>query len=353
MTIGIGIIGCGMVAEQYHLPGFADCKGARVVALADVVKERAEKVSKAFGIEEVYTDWREMIKRRNIDAVSVCAPNFLHAEMVIAFAQAKKHILVEKPMAISLKDADSMIEAAEKNGVYLMVEQIQRFNPAHRIAKQIIDSGTVGRINTINGRIAHGGPELWSPTGSQWFLKKKEALGGSMIDIGIHEIDLIRWLVGKRVVGVSAFMGTFEKQGEVDDNGVCIFKFEDGTFGRVESSWTAKYKPFEMNTMVYGEKAELAIFVNADASENEIIVNLKEPKGKFRPDIPKEDWLKKPFHYFVECIQKRVKPFVSGEEGRDSLEVILAAYQANDSGRVIKLPVEESEGKITTICSSR
>ncbi len=333
--VRIGVIGCGAIAVVEHLPGFAKCRNGRVMAVADIDEKKAVCAAKKFGIKEYYSDYRKMLERDDIDAVSIATPNFLHRDMAVKSAGAGKHILVEKPMASTMKEADEMIKAAKKNKVILMVEQTHRFLPANQKARDLLVKGIIGRVTTTRGRVGHGGPESWSFSG-KWFFRKKEAFGGVMADMGIHEIDVMRWMLRKEIKEVSAFMGTLEKKIEVEDNGVCLMKFSDGTFGIMEASWTTR--PGVAQTTFYGEKGTMVVNAIGD-------ITVKLASGRtITPKVPSRGnygtKYGSPYQYFVNCVEKGEKPFVPGEEGRRSLEVVIAAYESNRTGKVVRLPLK-------------
>ncbi|MCX7919945.1 MAG: Gfo/Idh/MocA family oxidoreductase [bacterium] len=335
MKVKVGIIGCGAIVQRVQLPKFKACKEAEVVAVADSNEKVAKQVAAEFGVPHYYTDWKELIARGDIDAVSIATPNYLHAPMTIAAANAKKHVLVEKPITVSMRDAHAMISAAKKNNVYLMVEQVHRFRPHHEVAKELIESGIIGKITSIRGYFGHMGPEFWSPTG-KWFFSKTEAVGGAMADLGIHAIDTIRYILGKEVKQVAAFIGTLEKKIEIEDNGVCILQFTDETFGTLAASWT--YKPGSMQYTFYGTKGTM--WVGAGLKyDKPIVIETIAPSGILLPDIPAESKFGNPYQYFVNCILKQEEPFVNGEEGAKSLEVILAAYKSSREKRFVELPL--------------
>jgi UDP-N-acetylglucosamine 3-dehydrogenase len=255
--------------------------------------------------------------------------------MTIAACNAKKHVLVEKPITVTMKDADAMIATANKNKVILMVEQVHRFMPHHEKAQELLQAGIIGKVTTIRGYFGHMGPEYWSPTG-KWFFNKKEAVGGAMADLGIHAIDTIRYILGKEVVQVAAFVGTLEKKIEIEDNGVCIMQFDDGTFGTLSASWT--YKPGSMQYTFYGTKGTMWVGGNLK-HDKRILIELIKPAGTLMPDIPEVSKYGTPYQYFINCIIKGEKPFVSGEEGAKSLEIILAAYKSSKEKRFVDLPL--------------
>lgn len=341
--IRVGIIGCGKISERASLPNLVNYQQkAKVVCLCDIKKSRAQGLARQFGLNvDIQTNWRRLVKRKDIDAVFVNTPNYLHEEMAVAAAKNKKHILVEKPIAISVKGANNMIKAARQSKVYLMVEQTQRFDPIHQAAKKVLDSGVLGKIHNIRGRIGHAGPEYWSEGTSPWYYQKKKSGGGCMVDIGVHIADLVRWFKVKKVVAIFARIQTLEKNIPVDDNATVLLKFADGSKGEFECSWTTR--PYEVLTYVYGRKGKLATSVGGKqpllltlaktGSGNDPNCTLKEKI----PPIGAGDGWKNAIHYFIDCLINKRKPFVSGEEGRDTLKVILAAYESNRRGKWVKM----------------
>ncbi len=342
--IKVGIIGCGKITERASLPNLLNYKHkCKVVSLCDVMKNNANEMAEKFALKnvDIMGDWRKLVKRDDLDVIFVNTPNYLHEKMVIEAARNKKHILVEKPIAISLKAADNMIKEAKAARVFLMVEQTQRFDPVHQAAKKVLNSGALGRIHNIRGRIGHAGPEYWSEGKSSWYYDKKKSGGGCMVDIGVHIADLIRWFKAKKVVEVFARIQTMEKKIPVDDNATVLLKFADGTKGEFECSWTTR--PYEVLTCVYGEKGKL---ITSIGSQQPTVLTLaKTGKGEDPNCTRKEEYPRigpgsgweNAVHYFIDCIRKKQKPFVSGGEGRETLKVILAAYESNKRGRWVKI----------------
>jgi len=343
-VIRVGIIGCGKITERASLPNLVNYQDkCRVVCLCDIKKERAHRLAKKFALEnvDILKDWRKLVKRDDLDVVFVNTPNYLHEQMSVGAAKNGKHILVEKPIAISLKAADNMINAAKDAGVFLMVEQTQRFDPVHQAAKKVLDSGVLGKIHNIRGRIGHAGPEYWSEGKSGWYYEKKKSGGGCMVDIGVHIADLVRWFKVKKVVGVFARIQTCEKKIPVDDNATVLLKFADGSKGEFECSWTTR--PYEVLTYVYGEQGKLTTSIGSQQPVKLTLATTgkgKDPNNVLKEEFPRTGpgggW-ENAVHYFIDCVRKKQKPFVSGEEGKETLKVIMAAYQSNRTGRWAKV----------------
>jgi predicted dehydrogenase len=344
MTVRVGIIGCGKIAERASLPNLVNYKEkAEVKVLCDVDVSKAKALKDKFELcgADVVKDWKKLVTRKDIDAVFVDTPNYLHEEMTVGAAENKKHILVEKPITITVKSADKMIKAAKSNGVYHMVEQTHRFNPIHQAAKSVLESGMLGKIHNIRGRIGHAGPEYWSEGKAHWFYDKKRSGGGAMVDIGVHITDLIRWFAAKPITEVFATIRTIEKGVKVDDNATVLLKFEDGSKGEIECSWTTR--PYEVMTFAYGTKGKMITNLGADKPIKVVMANTNKGEDpnctleELYPEVgPGGDW-ENSVHYFVDCLVKGERPSVSGEEGRETIRIIRAAYESNESGKWVKI----------------
>lgn len=342
--VRVGIIGCGKISERASLPNLVNYQqNSKVVCLCDIIKGKAEFMAQKFnlGAVDITTDYKSLVKRKDIDAVFVNTPNYLHEEMAVGAANNKKHILVEKPITITVEAADKIVAEVKKNKVLLMVEQTQRFDPVHQAAKKVIDSGILGKIHNIRGRIGHAGPEYWSEGKAHWFYDKKKSGGGCMVDIGVHICDLVRWFKGKKVTEVFARIQTLEKKVPVDDNATVLLKFEDGTKGEFECSWTTR--PYEVLTYIYGEKGKMT---TAIGDKQSVLVTIAKPEKGDDPNHTLKEELppigsgsgwENAVHYFIDCVQKNKPPFVSAEEGRETIKVILAAYEANKTGKWVKI----------------
>jgi len=344
VTIRVGVIGCGKISERASLPNLVNYKEkTEIVALCDIVKQRATCLAGQFKLDraDIATDWKSVVKRSDIDAIFVNTPNYVHEEIAVGAARTKKHILVEKPITISNKAAGNMINAAKKSSVIFMVEQTQRFDPVHQAAKKFIDTGSLGKINTIKGRIGHAGPEYWAGGDQGWFSDKKLSGGGAMIDVGIHMLDLLRWFGGKEVAEVSANIKTLEKPWPVDDNGSVLMRFEDGTFGQFEASWTTR--PYEVTTSIYGEKGKIRTSLGTERPVSVRLATVGEGKdpNQVLEDIhpavePGSGW-ENAVHHFIDCVIKKENPLVTGVDAARSMAVILAAYESAEKGKWVKV----------------
>ena len=333
----VAVIGCGSIAKHRHIPEFAENPYAELVAFCDPVIERAEAYAQQYG-GKAYRDYKEMLQNEEIDAVTVCTPNAYHAPASIAAANAKCHVLCEKPMATSLEEASEMIQVAEENNVILMIGHNQRLMPPHVKAKEILASGALGRVITFRSAFSHGGPESWSVDGiDSWFFRKEEAFIGALGDLGVHKIDLVMWLLDEKIVEVSCMMDRFEKVGDVEDNALILAKTESGRLGTFTISWT--HAPGEDNsTILYCEKGILKIgtdieypviveYRNGEVAKYQLgAIATNEEGGQTKSGV---------IDAFVDSIRANRSAPITGSDGKVALKVVLAAVEASEQKKTI------------------
>lgn len=338
----VGVIGCGSIAQYRHLPEYEANPYVQIVAVCDSNKKRAKEVANKYGVN-MYTDYNELINCEELDAVSVCTPNDLHASISIVALQSGIHVLCEKPMATSKKDAEMMIEAAEKSGKKLMIGHNQRFVTSHQKAKQLIENGEIGKIYSFRTAFGHSGPENWSVDGKEsWFFKKDEAFLGAMGDLGVHKADLIRYILNEEITEVGAFVETSAKTfSNVDDCAVCMLKSESGIIGTLAASWSYVSKE-DNSTIIYGEKATLRLEDDPTYSlilqyKNGEVVKYELDKIQSNAAIGQSN--SHVIEQFVESILSDKEPLINGVEGMKSLEVILAAIQSSETKQIVTIPL--------------
>ncbi|MFC4099678.1 Gfo/Idh/MocA family protein [Paenibacillus xanthanilyticus] len=336
--VRVAVIGCGSISKYRHIPEYAANENVEIVAFVDVVAERSQAYADKYGAL-AFTDYKEMLAQVKPDAVSVNLPNALHAPVSIDAANAGAHVLVEKPMAATAEEGHAMIEAAKKNGVFLMVGHNQRLMPPHVKAKEILDSGKLGKVLTFRTSFGHPGPEGWSVDGrNSWFFEKEDAIMGAMGDLGVHKSDLIRYLLSDEVSEVGAFIGTLHKDGtQVDDNATCLIRMKSGAIGSLVASWTY-YKGEDNSTVLWCENGVMKIGTHPD---DQVIVELRDGTiekykvGAISTNDKQES--SGVIDAFITSITTNTPPSISGEEGLKSLKVILAAFESQATGRIISL----------------
>ncbi|KIL43399.1 hypothetical protein KP77_31050 [Jeotgalibacillus alimentarius] len=335
----VGVVGAGSIAKHRHLAEYAANDNVEIVAICDINEERAKEMAKKFGAAQTFTDYKDLVKQ-DLDAVSVCTPNYLHAPVSIAALEAGKHVLCEKPMATSEQEADDMIAAADKAGKLLMIGHNQRFVASHQKAKEWLASGELGKVYSFRTAFGHPGPEGWSADGKDsWFFKKDEAFIGAMGDLGVHKTDLIRYILGEEMTEVAAMVETSAKENtDVDDNAVLVLKSESGIIGTLAASWS--YVAEDNATVIYAEKGVLrleddpeysVVLQKADGTKEELSL------GKIQSNDEGGQVSTGVIDHFVDSILSGKQPLIDGEEGKRSLKIILGALESNKSKQIVKL----------------
>lgn len=233
-----GVIGLGSIAQALHIPGYLKTRGVDFVAGADPKRKQRQEVAALAPGAKLYTDHRKMLTERELDVVSICTPNYLHAQHSIDALAHGAHVLLEKPAALSLAEIEHIRKAQAKADRLVVVGFSHRFMNGPRKAKQLIEDGAIGRPYMIRVRFAHTGPfPGWAH--GDWFYDPAQAGGGAMLDMGIHAIDLCQWLIGP-IGSVAAQVAALRKQIAVDDNAVLALAFADGgAMGYIDVGWTS------------------------------------------------------------------------------------------------------------------
>nr|WP_233711553.1 Gfo/Idh/MocA family oxidoreductase [Lederbergia citrisecunda] len=334
----VAVVGCGSIARYRHLPEYAANDQVELVAVCDIVEDRAKEMAEQYGAK-AYTDYKTMLAEAEVDIVSVCTPNYLHASVSIDALNAGKHVLCEKPMATSEEDALAMIEAAKNNNKKLMIAHNQRFVPSHVKARELIENGEIGKIYGFRTAFGHPGPEGWSIDGKDsWFFRKEEAFIGAMGDLGVHKTDLMRYLLGEEFVEVGAFVESGAKENStVDDNAVCVLKSESGIVGTLAASWA--YQKEDNSTVIYGEKGVLRL---EDDPEYSLIAHYRNGEtknydlGKIQSNDEGGQNSTRVIENFVNSIVNDTEPPINGEEGMKSLKVVIAALKSSETKQIVQ-----------------
>ena len=344
--VNIGIIGCGGISIRRHAPEYAANPKAKLIGFFDPVESRAVDMVQQYG-GKAYKSYEELLADPKIDAVSVCSSNSTHAEISIAALKAGKHVLCEKPMATSVKDAEEMIVASEKAGKNLMIGHNQRFFAAHAKAKEILLSGEMGRVLTFRTAFSHRGPEVPSVTknANSWFFNKEAAILGVMGDLGIHKADLIRWLIRDDIEEVMAAVMTLDKKGpdgkliEIDDNAICILKSKSGIRGTLTAGWTNYGKNAKDDwTVLYCTEGLMKLYCNSDYPLEIVKRNGERVTYRFEQDPYNQGGIKSGIiDQFIDSIVNNKSPEISGEEGLAALKIVFACMESSECGRTVKI----------------
>ncbi len=330
----VAILGTGGISGAHHL-GFVEA-GAEVVAICDVDERSLARRGSEWKVERRYTDYKAMLADGGFDVLSIAAPTFLHHPAAIAAAEAGKHVLVEKPMALDLAMADAMIAACESAGVLLQVNHQLRSSAAAQKAKERIEAGDVGRITYIRLRQAHD----WGGLGVRpSFATKASSGGGTLLDNGCHLMDLARFF-GGRVAEVYAQIATLRYEVEVEDTAQVSLRFENGALGSVETAWTAT--GWEEGFWIYGTEGALE-------STNRYGPTTLRHSYRHSPGTTWADTDVTTYAFpaaaanphsrhiaaFVEAIRGLRPVPCTGQDGREAVRLILAAYHSAEAGMAV------------------
>ncbi len=342
-----GIIGCGRIAKK-HVEALTELKGARIISVCDIQKDRAQKYGENLGVP-FYTNFHEMMKNEDIDIVSILTPSGLHAKHTIDVVENfQKHIVCEKPIALTLKDADKMIHVCNKNKVRLFIVLQNRFNSSVKKLKQALDEDRFGKLVLGTVRVR------WSRTQKYYdadtWRGTWEWDGGCIANQASHHIDLLQWLVGP-TVEVTAKTATRLLDIEVEDTGVAIVKFTNGALGAIEVITSTRPTDLEGSISILGEKGTVEIggfsanelktwlFEDQHTNETAFIAN-EYPENIY--GFGHRKYLK----HVIDCINNNQPSLLDGLEGKKSLEIIQAIYESAETEKTIHLPFEPKNSKL-------
>lgn len=305
--VRVALFGCGWI-QDFHARAVQAC-GGEVVAVANHREESALAFAERHGIARVTTDWETLASAPDVDAGVVATPNALHAPQSIALLEAGKHVMVEKPMAMTVAECDAMIVASRASGASLMVAHCWRFHDDVRAIRERVASGELGEVVKTRGYGVHAG---WGPSG--WFAQRALAGGGALPDMGVHAIDTARFLLGDPEPGrVCATVGTRYGTYDVDDDAIVLISWSNGTNSIVESGWWHPHKEgLEAETEVYGTGGYARIFPREEPSED--YEHCTQPMYTAQ------------MGEFLGAIAEGRPPRPSGEDGRVVMRIVEDAY---------------------------
>jgi predicted dehydrogenase len=339
--LSIGIIGTGI--GRQHLRGYSQLPQARVAAICDVHPERAQALATEFALPDVqiYGDYHQMLAEAGLDAVSVCVPNALHAEVVLACLNARVHVLCEKPLAMNAAQAQQIVDAAQASGKFCMISQVLRFrDDVLELKRRAASIGDIYYVRTT-ARRARGIPK-WGG----WFTRKQLSGGGPLIDTGVHVIDLAWWLSGQpapvsaSAVTYSAFGprqqrlgsgGAADKNGvfDVEDLAAGFVRFENGLSIHFEAAWAIAAEKDDRFCHLHG--TEGALIWNDEPK----VIDAKDEASAVT--VEAGDAWRAEVAYFVDCIQNERRPDPDASQGLIMMKILDALYQSAETGREVAI----------------
>lgn len=346
--VKVGIIGSRFEGD-IHAASFQILPDeAEVVAVASPTPGHVEELAKKYGIPRVFTDYREMLKEKDIEMVTIAAPNYLHCQMTIDIANSGKHVVCEKPLCMTLEEADTMIDTCKKQGVLLMYAEELFFTPKYLKVKEMADQGAYGKIYLVKQSEKHFGPH------NAWFWDVTKSGGGVFMDMGCHGVAWAYWFLGRpNPKSVTAQMGTYVHADKTrgEDNSICVLEFDNDAVALIENSW-ARRGGMDDRIEVYGSLGVTygnllmgnAISTFSEEGYGYAVEKAPTTKGWTYPvfdelynyGFPQE------MRHFARCVRGKETPIATGEDGRVVQEILLAGYQSAGSGQKVDFPFRPS-----------
>ena len=338
--IGFGIIGCGVIADFHANALFGLSEEAVLVGVADARLPAAERFAKEKQVR-AFASVEEMLACPEIDVVTICVPSGLHAELAIKAANAGKHIIVEKPMAITKEQLDAMEEACERNGVMLSSVAQSRFTSGVRKAKQAIEEGYLGKLVCADVYMKFNRSQEYYNTGG-WRGTKAMDGGGALMNQGIHGVDLLLYLAGD-VKSVYAVSKTLARQIEVEDTLSAVLEFKSGATGVIQAT-TSVYPGYPRRLELNGDKGTIVLeegnLIRWDMEDTTLPAVTLKSNVRSSASTPTDfsaDNHTKQFKDVIQALRGGTKPLVDLREGRRAVDLILAIYKSAEERRVIEL----------------
>lgn len=330
----MALVGCGYISEAHAKAFLALRNLVRVTAVCDVDAERARARGTQLGAERVFTSYEELLTDSGVDAVDLCLPHLEHASATVAAAQAGMHVLVEKPIAVTLPEADAMIKAAAAASVKLMVAHHQRYEPEHQRIRELLDEGAIGAIYCA--RADHN--QDFRPPPGHWIRNRAAAGGGAMIGYGVHRIDLLRWFVGD-IAEVAHFQVTKPERFEGEASAATILRFANGAIGEMAINWVVRRSPWMDMLFLYGDDGSIHNVGGLHLDGRRVPAT---EGGFLRVEVPEGDPFTEEIRHFARCVLDDREPLMNGAEARKTLEVCLAAYQSFETRQICRLPLSDA-----------
>lgn len=334
--VRIGVLGTGIIIRDYHLQTLRNNPRAEVVAAGNLHGESLQRLARDFDIPKTYTDFAAMAADPTIDAVVIGLPNYLHAPVTVQMLEAGKHVLCEKPMAMSVAEAEQMLDAARRTGRKLMIAHMWRFDREIRWLRDLVASGALGNVFKVKSHA------IWlyeGPRPDSWFVRRDLAGGGALADMGVHSIDTLRFVLGgARPTKVFANVGTHFADIELEDTATLLLEFEGGIVGVIEAGWYHLYADgLEGYTQVYGTRGYARALPSEFHSFTQGVWGVTYPKmppRKQQCDLP---MYQAQMDAFLDCILHDTAPTPSGEDGLWAMRVLEAAYRSAVTGEAVAI----------------
>ena len=327
MALKWGVLGAGSVAQRRAMPAITKAKDAELYALLSRDGGRAQRLATEHGAQKYYTTVEELLSDEALDAIYVSTPVYLHCEQVIEAAERGFHVLCDKPMAMNTAECERMIDACQANGVHLQVCFLFRFHSCFQRIKNWVDEGRLGGI--VQGRVPFLKPFPVPP--GAWRGNPEQGGGGSLMDLGAHGVDLLRYILGE-VSQVSAFCNSVFHGYDVEETGMIMMRFENGAQGFVDTSFAAA--GCDLVIEIYGTDGWVWVY-NDDGWK----IKLSSNGESQIIDSDFEDLYQSQLEHFARCVIEGEQPIVTGIDGLRTNAILAAAYESDRTGRAVSCSV--------------
>lgn len=339
MMLRWGVLGASGVAHRRTMPAIKAAKNAELWALMTRNIERSKKLAAEHDAKRYYDNVDELIADENLDALYIASPVYLHCEHLLKAVQRGLHILCEKPMAMNVDECQRMIEACNSKNLQLQVCFLWRFHSCFQKVKSLISSGALGEIVEVRAPFLKWYP---MPEGA-WRGDPKQSGGGTLTDLGTHNLDLIRYLLEEDVSEVTAYTTSRITNWKVDETAIVLMKMKNGVYGIMDCSFMVKNCDIILE--VYGIDGTAFVY-NDNGWKIKTFI-----KGEYKfESSPFENLYQAQIEHFARCLAGEEKPLVAGEDGLKNIQIIAAAYQSSQQRRTISLdhpPSSPSSSPIT------
>jgi len=346
MKIKWGVIGAGGIADRRTIPGLITAQNAELIAVMEINMELAEKFRAKYNAKKAYDDVEKLLADPEIDAVYIASPVIHHKEQAIKAAKAKKHILIEKPVALTADEGEEVARVCKKEGVFIAVGFMMRYHAYHQKMKEIIDSGKLGKVVSCRAQLTCWYPDM----PGNWRQKKNTSGGGALMDMGVHCIDLIQYVTGGKAKKVAALTGTNTFNYEVEDSASVIFEMDNGAYAYVDSNFNIPDAAAKCRFEIYGTKGSMLAegtisqveggTLDVVLSDDSLGYDAKQDRVDVAPvkvNVEFGNMYTKEIDSFCKSILNNSDAEVPIEDALKVQKIVEAAYKSSDNGVFVNL----------------
>jgi len=340
-----GVIGAGGIADRRTIPGLLLAENAELVAVMDVCMEATKALADKYGIQKAYDCVDELLKNPEIDAVYIASPVIAHYEQAKKAAMAGKHILIEKPLALTIAEGEELINLCKKQKVLFATGLMMRFHAYHEKAKELVAEDVLGTVVSARAQLTCWYPDM----PGAWRQSMAQSGGGSLMDMGVHCIDLLQYIIGDKVAAVSALIGTKVFEYEVEDSATVLMKFAGGAYATVDSNFNIPDNAAECRLEIYGTKGSILasgtisqveggdfrLLLSQDSEYSAI--QDRSSTGEAEVNVTFGNMYTKEIASFGESILKGTPLAVPATDALQVQKIVEAAYRASKEGRMIEV----------------